>query len=61
MYGQNYNDQGFGNQQMRNANNNNDGKLKFKFNIGIEEIRELIDLVNRKPFEENMTLVSFDE
>jgi len=61
MYGQNYNDQGFGVQQMRQGNNNNDGKLKFKFNIGIEEIRELIDLVNRKPFEENMTLVSFDE
>jgi hypothetical protein len=32
--------------------------LKFKFNIGTEELREIIGILNRKPFELNFTLVS---
>lgn len=31
--------------------------LKFKFNIGTEELREIIGILNRKPFELNFTLV----
>jgi hypothetical protein len=38
---------------------NQDGAqdLKFKFNIGTEELREIIAILNRKPFELNFTLV----
>ena len=35
--------------------------IKFKFNIGAEELREIVMMLNRKPFEMNFTLVSFDE
>lgn len=34
---------------------------RFKFNVGTEELREIIGWLNRKPFEYNFTLVSFDE
>lgn len=36
-------------------------ETKFKFNIGTEELREIIGWLNRKPFDNNFTLVSFDE
>lgn len=36
-------------------------ETKFKFNVGTEELREIIGWLNRKPFENNFTLVSFDE
>ena len=58
-YGSNY--QNGATEKNENLNSKEAVKLKFKFNIGIEEIRELIDLLNRKPFDENLTLVSFDE
>ena len=34
--------------------------MKFKLNLGIEDIQELIDCINQKPFEEKLTLASFD-
>jgi intraflagellar transport protein 81 len=36
-------------------------ETKFKFNVGTEELREIIGWLNRKPFDNNFTLVSFDE
>ena len=36
-------------------------ETRFKFNIGAEELREIVALLNKKPFEMNYTLVSFDE
>lgn len=36
-------------------------ETRFKFNVGTEELREIIGWLNRKPFEYNFTLVSFDE
>jgi intraflagellar transport protein 81 len=36
-------------------------EMRFKFNIGTEELREIIGWLNKKPFELNFTLVSFDE
>ena len=33
-------------------------QLKFKFNIGTDEIREIVSHLNKDPFNENFTLVS---
>ena len=35
--------------------------LPVKNNIGAEEIREIVQRLNAKPFEENLSLVTFDE
>lgn len=32
-------------------------ELKFKFNIGTDEIREMVGNLNKEPFNENFTLV----
>lgn len=46
------------NQFKKNPNVNS---APIKTNVGTEEIREIVQRLNAKPFNENYTLVSFDE
>lgn len=68
-YGQGYGGQGYGQEYMQGGGmdmnqfkkNQNTGAAPIKLQVGTEEIREIVQRLNSKPFNENYTLVSFDE
>jgi len=59
--------QGYGNMQGGGVDlnhfkkNQGGGPAPVKLTVGTEEIREMVQRLNSKPFNENFTLVSFDE
>ena len=52
-------DQNFG--QTMIVNNNGNQMNNVKTNIGTEEIKEIVYVLNNHPFNESFTMVMFDE
>lgn len=48
-------DQQYDNQE----DNQGSSGLKFKFNVGTQEIREIVAVLNQEPFKESFTMVNF--